>query len=114
MTSTGPEVKCHTSNKRSPYFVVKPSMRENLVFYWKLHSPKIEPSFSDNWVCPLIGNLRYGVVFVLLAKLNCELWQHKVGKTWRFLCTDMVDFRRPGHIVTTRCEPVLETCVLKS
>ena len=59
MTSTGPEVKYHTSNKRSLYFVVKPSMREKVAFYWKLHSPKIEPLFSDNWVCPLIGNLRY-------------------------------------------------------
>ena len=40
----------------------------------------------------------YEVIFVLLAKLNHELWQHKVEKTWRFLCADMVEFRRPGHI----------------
>ena len=39
-----------------------------------------------------------GIIFVLLAKLKCKLRQHKVEKTWQFLCADMVDFRRPGHI----------------
>ena len=38
-----------------------------------------------------------GVIFVLLAKLKRKLWQHKVEKTWRFLCADMFDFCRPGH-----------------
>ena len=38
-----------------------------------------------------------GVIFVLLAMLKHKLWQHKVKKMRRFLCTDMVDFCRRGH-----------------
>ena len=45
-----------------------------------------------------------GVTFVLLAKLKCKLWQHKVEKMHRFLCMDMIDFCRPGHIYVTRPE----------
>ena len=30
--------------------------------------------------------------------LKHKLWQHKVEKTWRFLCAGIIDFCRPGHI----------------
>ena len=42
-----------------------------------------------------------GVIFVLLAKLKCNLWQHKVEKMWRFLLIDTIHFT--DHITFVVC-----------
>ena len=48
-----------------------------------------------------------GVNFIMLPLLKHELWHSKVEKVWCFMCADMVDFRRPGHICPITADPLL-------